>query len=417
MFFDEAKIYIKAGDGGNGCVSFRREKYVPFGGPNGGNGGKGGDVYLVVNPHHNTLIHFKKRSHFKAERGAHGRGKDQTGKQGEDLLIEVPPGTVAYDADTGNPLTDLTEPGQRALVAIGGRGGRGNASFVTATNQAPRMAERGAPGEERWLRLELKLIADVGLIGVPNAGKSTLLSVISAARPKIADYPFTTLVPNLGMVRVDDEDFVAADIPGLIEGAHLGAGLGHQFLRHVERTRVLIHLLDGAASNPLADFDTVNEELALFDPKLADKPQVAVLNKMDLPQAQAVWPRVEEDMANRGIEAMSISAATGQGIQALVRRVVTLLREQPRQMQLPREMAVFTLDEEPAFTVEREGDGWRVRGGNIERTAAQTAWELDEAVMRFQRILEATGISAALEEAGVQPGDTVWIGNAELEWE
>ncbi len=417
MFFDEAKIYIKAGDGGNGCVSFRREKYVPLGGPNGGTGGRGGDVYLVVNPRHNTLIHFKKRSHFKAERGAHGRGKDQTGKRGQDLLIEVPPGTVAYDADTGQLLADLVEPGQRVLVARGGRGGRGNAAFTTSTNQAPRMAERGAPGEERWLRLELKLIADVGLVGMPNAGKSTLLSVISAARPKIAAYPFTTLVPNLGVVRVDDEDFVAADIPGLIEGAHQGAGLGHQFLRHVERTRLLIHLLDGAAPDPLADFDTINEELAQFNPKLADKPQIVVLNKMDLPQAQALWPLVKEDMANRELEAMSISAVTGQGVQALLRRVAARLREMPKEAQLPPERAVFRLDEEPAFTVEREGDGWRVRGADIERIAAQTVWEFDEAVMRFQRILEATGISAALEKAGVQPGDTVWIGDAELEWE
>jgi GTP-binding protein len=216
VFFDEAKIYVKAGDGGNGCVSFRREKYVPFGGPNGGRGGKGGDVYLVVDPHLNTLISFKKRGHFKAQRGGHGRGKDQTGKQGEDLTIAVPSGTVAYEAETGQLLADLTQPGQRALVARGGRGGRGNAAFATSTNQAPRLAEKGEPGQERWLRLELKLIADVGIVGVPNAGKSTLLAVVSAARPKIADYPFTTLEPNLGVVTVDDRDFVLADNPGLI---------------------------------------------------------------------------------------------------------------------------------------------------------------------------------------------------------
>ena len=417
MFFDEAKIYVKGGDGGNGCVSFRREKYVPFGGPNGGNGSKGGDVCLVVNPHLNTLINFKKRSHFKAQRGGHGRGKDQTGKQGEDLTIAVPPGTVAYDADTGQLLADLTRPGQRALVARGGRGGRGNAAFATPTNQAPRLAEKGEPGQERWLRLELKLIADVGIVGVPNAGKSTLLAAVSAARPKIADYPFTTLEPNLGVVTVYDRDFVLADIPGLIEGAHVGAGLGHQFLRHVERTRLLIHLLDGASADPLSDFKKINEELALFDPQLARKPQVVVLNKMDLPQTQELWPRIRQEMKKLELEAMSISAVTGQGVPTLLQRVVYLLDSLPREEPVIEEVKVFRLEEEEPFSIAQEEDGWRVRGTKIERVVAMTNWEYDEAVMRFQRILEAMGIAAALEKAGVEVGDTVRIGHIELEWQ
>jgi GTP-binding protein len=417
VFFDEAKIYVKAGDGGNGCVSFRREKYIPFGGPNGGNGGKGGDVYLVVDPHLNTLIHFKKRSHFKAQRGDHGRGKNQTGKQGEDLTIAVPPGTVAHDADTDQLLADLTQSGQRALVARGGRGGRGNAAFATSTNQAPRLAENGELGQERWLRLELKLIADVGIIGVPNAGKSTLLSVVSAARPKIAEYPFTTLQPNLGVVMVDDRDFVLADIPGLIEGAHTGAGLGHQFLRHVERTRLLIHLLDGASADPLGDFEKINEELALFDPQLARKSQVVVLNKMDLPQAQELWPRVRREIKKLELEAMSISAVTGQGVPTLLQRIVNLLDSLPKEKPVKEEVKIFRLEEEEPFSIAREKDGWRVRGPEVERVVAMTNWEYDEAVMRFQRILEAMGISAALEETGVEVGDTVRIGDIEFEWQ
>jgi len=256
MFFDQVKIYVKGGDGGDGCVAFRREKWVPFGGPSGGHGGAGGNVYLVVDHNLNTLIHFRKRVHFKAQAGNRGSSKKQQGKSGEDWLVPVPPGTMVYDADSGEFLADLIEEGQRMLVAKGGRGGRGNAAFASPTNQAPRLAEHGEPGQERWLRLELKLIADVGIIGLPNAGKSTLLSVVSAARPKIADYPFTTLQPNLGVVIMDGyRSFVLADVPGLIEGASEGAGLGHQFLRHVERTRLLIHLLNGAATDPLADYD------------------------------------------------------------------------------------------------------------------------------------------------------------------
>lgn len=418
MFFDEAKIYVRAGDGGDGCVAFRREKYVPFGGPSGGNGGAGGSVYLVVDPNLNTLVHFRKRVHFKAKRGSRGSGKNQQGKTGEDQLVPVPPGTMIYEAGSGEMLGDLVADGQRLLVAKGGRGGRGNASFASPTNQAPRLAEHGEPGQERWLRLELKLIADVGIIGMPNAGKSTLLSVVSAARPKIADYPFTTLQPNLGVVQVDDyETFVLADVPGLIEGASEGSGLGHQFLRHVERTRLLIHLLDGAASDPLVDYETICRELDQFSGRLAAKPQIVVLNKMDLPDAQAWWPLVEEAMRERDVEAHAISAVSGEGVQALMRRAFELLDTLPPPEPAVAGPTVFRpAEREDAFVVEREADGWRVRGVRVERIAAMTPFVLPEAAARFQRQLRAMGIELALVEAGVQPGDMVRIGEQELEW-
>ncbi len=419
MFFDEAKIYVKGGDGGDGCVAFRREKYVPFGGPSGGSGGPGGNVYLVVDRNLNTLVHFKKRVHFKAQRGGRGSGKNQQGKKGQDLLIPVPPGTMVYDAESGELLADLTEEGQRVLVAKGGRGGRGNAAFASPTNQAPRLAEHGEPGQERWLRLELKLIADVGVIGMPNAGKSTLLSVVSAARPKIADYPFTTLQPNLGVVTVDDyHTFVMADVPGLIEGASEGVGLGHQFLRHVERTRLLIHLLDGASADPLADYEAINRELALFSERLARRPQIVVLNKMDLPDAQAWWPLVRETMEEQNIPVYAISAVSREGVRELMQRTYTLLQTLPPPEPAPAEMAVFrpAEEDEDVFTVEREEDGWRVRGVRVERIAAMTPFTLPEAAARFQRQLRAMGVEAALEEAGVRPGDLVRIGEMELEW-
>lgn len=423
MFFDEAKIYVRAGDGGDGCLSFRREKYVPFGGPNGGNGGAGGNVYLVVDPNLNTLIHFKKRSHFRAGRGEHGRGKNQTGARGEDCFIAVPPGTVAHDAETGELLADLTEPGQQVLVAAGGRGGRGNAAFATPTNQAPRIAERGESGQERWLHLELKRIADVGIVGKPNAGKSTLLAAVTAARPKIADYPFTTLEPNLGVALVDGQDIILADIPGLIEGSHRGAGLGHAFLRHVERTRVLIHLLDGTSDDPLRDWEEINTELALFNAELGARPQVVALSKMDLPEAREKWPRVQAALQERKARAVAISAATRQGVQDLMRLVAQMLQEVPKPAPAEVEEAIFRPDfaeDEKWFTVVRDaqdGGAWRVQGKRIERVAQMTNWDLPEAVLRFQRILEALGIREALEEAGVQPGDTVLIHNAELIWE
>jgi GTP-binding protein len=416
MFFDEAKINVKAGDGGNGAVAFRREKFVPRGGPAGGNGGHGGNVIVEVDPQLNTLVHFKNKVHFKAGRGAHGKGKNQTGAQGDDAFVFVPPGTLVRDAATDDLLGDLTEPNQRVIVARGGRGGRGNASFATSTRQAPRLAERGAPGEELWLRLELKLLADVGLIGMPNAGKSTLLAAVSAARPKIADYPFTTLQPNLGVVTINEYDFVLADLPGLIEGAHTGVGLGHQFLRHVERTRLLVHVLDGADDDPLGHFDQINQELRLFKPTLADRPQIVVLNKMDLPDARDRWHKVKTAIHTRGLPAYAISAATGEGVRELMAQVGQRLSSLPRPEPEPDEIPVFRLDETPEFTVEREGDGWRVRGERVERLAAQTMWEYHDAVQRAGRLLEAMGVIDALREAGVQPEDTVRIGSVELEW-
>lgn len=417
MLFDEAKIHVKAGNGGNGIIAFRREKHVPRGGPAGGDGGGGGDVILEVDAQFNTLVHFQKQVHFKAGRGAHGKGKNQTGARGEDAIVPVPPGTVVRDGATDNLLADLTEPNQRLVVARGGQGGRGNARFTSSTRQAPRLAERGTAGEERWLRLELKLLADVGLIGMPNAGKSTLLAAVSAAQPKIADYPFTTLQPNLGVVTVDHEyDFVLADLPGLIEGAHAGAGLGHQFLRHVERTRLLVHMLDGAAADPLSHFDQINQELVLFNPALADRPQIVVLNKMDLPEARDRWPEVEAAVQARELTAYAISAATGEGVHTLMAQVGQMLSSLPRPEPAAEEIPIFRFDETPEFVVEQEADGWRVRGERVERLAAQTMWQYHDAVQRAQRVLDAMGVLDALRQAGVQPGDTVRIGDMELEW-
>ncbi|MCW5883064.1 MAG: GTPase ObgE, partial [Anaerolineae bacterium] len=318
MFFDEARIFVKAGDGGNGIVAFRREKFVPRGGPSGGNGGRGGDVILVADDRLQTLIDFKKRSHFRAERGGHGGGSNMQGANGESLRIRVPVGTVVRN-EAGDLVADLMTPGQEVVVARAGKGGRGNASFASASQQAPRFAEKGEPGEELWVSLELKLVADVGIVGVPNAGKSTLLAAVSAARPKIADYPFTTLVPNLGVAEVDHRVFVLADSPGLIEGASQGIGLGFKFLRHVERTRVLIHLVDGLSEDPLGDMEMINHELDVFDPRMSRKPQIVAFNKMDVPQAAERWPAVQAAISGRGLPAYAISAATGQGVQALLR--------------------------------------------------------------------------------------------------
>ena len=421
MFYDEARIYVRGGGGGNGCVSFRREKYVPLGGPNGGNGGRGGDVYLVVSTHLSTLIRFRRRVHWRASSGVNGRGQGMQGRQGEDLLIEVPAGTVAYDGDSGDLLADLTEAEQRVLIARGGRGGRGNAAFATSTNQSPRLAEKGLPGQEGWLRLELKLLADVGIVGMPNAGKSTLLAAVSAARPKIADYPFTTLQPNLGVVSLDDgyTSFVLADIPGLIEGAHQGAGLGDRFLRHVERTRLLIHLMDGASPNPLDDLKRINRELTLFDEQLGSRPQIVVLSKLDLPQARRNWPEVLTALQEQGQEVMSISAATTQGVRELMGRVAQRLaelpvieREDPIKVFRPRPR-----DAEREFVIERQAEVWTVRGEAIERVAAQTDWRYHEAIERFHRILDRWGITKALEEAGVAEGDSVYVGDQELVWQ
>jgi GTP-binding protein len=416
VLFDEAKIDVKAGRGGNGAVAFRREWGVPMGGPSGGSGGKGGDVYIRASARQSTLLSFRNQVHFAAERGQHGRGKDLTGRGGEDMVILVPRGTVVRDADSGQVLGDLVEDGQQVLVARGGRGGRGNAAFTTSTNQAPRISERGEPGEERWLELELKIIADVGLVGMPNAGKSTLLAATSAARPKIAPYPFTTLQPNLGVVELDyNTAFVMADLPGLIEGASLGVGLGHEFLRHVERTRLLVHLLDGLVGDPIDSYEMINHELSAFSERLAAKPQIVVFNKMDVPEVREVWPLVKEMLAERGVQSLAISAATGEGVPALLKEIARRLSELPATIPVEEPEPQPEVDEK-AFTIRRGRTGWHVWGVAIERAAKMTNWEQDESVARFQRILEAMGITMALREAGVAEGDTVFIGSVELAW-
>ncbi len=418
MFIDEVKIMVQSGKGGDGAVHFRREKYVPRGGPDGGDGGKGGDIILVVTRHINTLYAFQHKRIFRAQPGGNGSKSNSSGKSGQDLEIKVPAGTIVYDDDTGDVIGDLVEPDQRLVVCQGGRGGRGNSHFATAHNQAPRIGERGEPGQERNLRLELKLIADIGIVGVPNAGKSTFLSAVTNAKPKIASYPFTTLQPNLGVANLDESTtLVLADIPGLIEGAHAGVGLGHDFLRHIQRTRVLIHLLDGLAEDPLADFAQINSELALFDEDLADKPQVVALNKADLPEVQARWPEIEKKLKKRGVTPFLISAVAGENVRNLLYKAAQLLAETPEPAAVAP-VPVYRPETDPnEFSIERVHEGWRVIGHSIERAAQMTYWEYDQSVRRFQRILETLGIDQALRDAGVQQGDTVLIGDFELEWE
>ncbi len=326
-FIDEAIITVQSGDGGKGCVSFRREKFIPRGGPDGGDGGKGGDIVLKTTSRKRTLYQFRFKKHFKAENGSHGQGKQKTGKNGQDLIIELPPGTLITDADTGQVITDLIKCDETVVLARGGRGGQGNARFKTSTNRAPRFAQPGEPGESKTLRLELKLLADVGIIGLPNAGKSTLITAVSSARPKIGNYPFTTLFPSLGVVQTGwAEPFVVADIPGLIEGAHKGTGLGIRFLRHIERTRILIHLIDVSAmdtDNPLKAYDTVNKELAMYSQKLTEKPQIVVLNKMDLPDVREAAKKFQTAIKEKQV--LLISALTGQGIENLKSKIIQLL--------------------------------------------------------------------------------------------
>jgi len=418
MFIDETLIRVTSGRGGDGVVHFRREKFVPFGGPDGGDGGKGADVYLEAKSNLNTLSAFRHQPVFTAPSGANGAKQNMTGRSGVDLTIWVPTGTVVYDAVKGETLGDMTEVGQRLLVARGGRGGRGNIHFANSRNHTPRVAERGEPGETRELRLELKLIADIGIVGAPNAGKSTLLASITHARPKIAAYPFTTLEPNLGVVELDEEtNLVLADIPGLIEGAHLGHGLGHDFLRHIQRTRVLIHVLDGMAEDPILDLAQINSELALFDPDLAKKPQIVALNKMDLPDVAERWPSIQKGVKARNYEVVAISAVTGNNVRQLLYKAAELIDRAP----VPQEVAtvpVYRIESDPRqFTIHRDGSGWRVAGEAIERAAAMTYWEYEESVRRFQKILATLGIEEALRKAGAQNGDTVSIADYELEWE
>ena len=416
MLVDEARIFVASGKGGDGIVAFRREKYVSRGGPAGGNGGRGGDVILKADANLNTLYYFRKRVHFKARAGGRGGPSNKTGADADALVVSVPMGTVVRDAETDKLIADLLDPESQALVARGGRGGRGNSHFRSAANQAPRIAEKGEPGMERWLTLELKMIADIALVGVPNAGKSTFLSAVSNAKPKIADYPFTTLQPNLGAVVYDDQDLVFADIPGLIEGAHLGVGLGHSFLRHVQRTRLIVHILDGSADDPIADYSQINTELALYDEALSERPEIVAVNKIDLPEVREYWGLLQEQLQERGVmDPVAISALTRENVTALIQRVFREIARLPAPvMRAAIEAPVYELEDD--FAVSVEAGVYYVTGERIERAAAMTYWDYEQAVARFQKILDALGISAALEKSGVQPGDTVFIGDFELEW-
>lgn len=421
MFVDEARIFVASGRGGDGMVHFRREKYIPRGGPDGGDGGKGGDVILEARPQLNSLARFRSTVHHRAQPGKPGGPNRRAGKSGQDLILGVPCGTLVTEAEGGALLGELVAANDRLRIAKGGRGGRGNARFATPSNQAPRMAERGEPGEERWLDLELRLIADIGIIGAPNAGKSTLLSAVTRARPKIGEYPFTTLHPNLGVVKMLDgeEPVVLADIPGLIEGAHTGTGLGTAFLRHILRTRVLIHLVDGAASDPLADHSQVNAEMALFDSQLADKPQVLAVNKLDLPPVAARWPELQRRFGELGLVPLAISARAGSGLPELLHAAYRLLQQERRRpAEEPEPVPTFApIPSSLEFSIARDDAGeWRVLGKAIERAAAMTYWEYEEAVRRFQKLLSRLGVEQELREAGIRPGETVHIGEYELEW-
>jgi GTP-binding protein len=424
MFLDRVKIWVRAGDGGDGAATFRQEAHVPRGGPDGGDGGRGGSVYLRVDAGQTTLRDFTHKRHYKATPGGRGTRARRHGRAGDDLVLDVPPGTAVYADEDGELLADLVAAGQSTLVARGGRGGLGNTHFKTATHQAPKHAQKGEPGSEAWLRLELRLIADIGLVGLPNAGKSTLLAAVTAARPAIADYPFTTLEPNLGVMELGEEDErrpTIADVPGLIEGASGGAGLGHAFLRHVERTRILVHVVDGASRDPEWDYDVIREELRAHDPALLAKPMLVAFNKMDLPAAQAAWPAFEGSRRQERMDAIAISADAGIGVDAFRKRVAALLPN-AEDLAAPPEPAGVVVHRIEAmsdgFSVDRDADGViRVRGKRIERTAAQTNFDVEESAERFQRELARLGIDRELRRLGIGAGDLVRIGAVELEWE
>src|SRR5579884_2521176 len=432
MFYDQAKIFVQAGAGGNGSRHFRRERYIPNGGPDGGDGGRGGSIYMQASNNMNTLIDYRYRQQFKAGAGGHGMRQKMHGAKGEDIVLEVPVGTIVRDAETNELIADLVENGQRVMVARGGRGGLGNVHFATATHQAPTEAQKGEPGEERWLLLELRLIADVGLVGYPNAGKSTLLSVVSAARPRIADYPFTTLEPNLGVVAIgvpgsgDDYSFVMADLPGLIEGAAQGVGLGHEFLRHVQRTRLLIHMLDGASfeRDPWQDFEAINRELREYDEHLATRPQIIALNKMDLPDAQKRWPALKAKAQAAGYPVFAISAVTHQGVDELMQFAARRLQEiRQEEAERAAEQSITGMEEtvlrpqpQDAFTITKEQGVYVVRGKRVERTVNMTNQESEESMDRLQVTLAKMGVTKALEDAGVKVGDRVRFGKVELYW-
>lgn len=433
-FVDQVKIFVKAGKGGDGAVSFRHEKYINMGGPFGGDGGHGGSVVMEVDEGLRTLMDFRYKRHFKATPGGNGATKGMTGKSADDLIIKVPQGTTITDAETGRVIGDLTEQGQRLVVAQGGRGGRGNMRFASSTNPAPEIAENGEPGEELDIALELKVLADVGLVGFPSVGKSTLLSVVTAAKPKVAAYHFTTLVPNLGMVRLEDgRDFVMADLPGLIEGASQGVGLGIQFLRHVERTRVILHMIDMSGIDPEEDpyenYVKINNELAEYDPALLERPQIIVPTKMDMPDAEETLAEFKKKLAAdpdvpEDVEIMPISSLTRQGLEPLMQRTADLLDETPAFIPKGMEpdenetaLYEFTKDRTP-FEIDRDEDGtWILYGDEIERLFKRTNTNYTESMMRFARQLRFMGVDEALRDAGARGGDTVQILDFAFEFE
>ncbi len=423
MFVDVAKIEVKAGAGGNGMVAYRREKYVPMGGPAGGDGGRGGDVVFVVEEGLRTLLDFRYQRHFRASAGENGRPKSQHGANAEDLVVRVPPGTIVRDAQTMELIADLTVHGQRAIIVKGGRGGRGNARFANARNKAPDMAERGEPGQQRDVLLELKLLADAGLIGFPSVGKSTLLSVVSAARPKVADYHFTTLTPHLGVVSVDGErSFVLADLPGLIEGAHAGHGLGHEFLRHIERTKVLVHVIDMGASegrDPVADYHAIYGELVAYNEVLARRPQVVAANKMDIPEASAHLEAFKKNLPD--IEIIPISAATGMGVDTLMQRVADMVLVQasgePNPAQEADEEVVYRArSERLEFVISRDQEVYVVESAELDRLVAMTNFDQYDAVKRFQSIMRRSGVDDALRARGAKDGNTIRVGDMEFDF-
>ena len=417
MFVDEVVIEVQSGKGGDGVVHFRREKYINRGGPDGGDGGKGGDIVFKVNPHLNTLEKFRHQTLFIADKGKRGGVKNQTGRSAQNLVIDVPPGTIIKDAENGEQLLDLVNEGEEVIICPGGRGGRGNTKFANPHSQAPRLAEKGEPGTEKKLHLELKLIADVGIIGMPNAGKSSFLASVTNAKPKIANYPFTTLVPNLGVAALDDEvTLVLADIPGLIEGAHTGLGLGDTFLKHIQRTKVLIHLLDGLSEDPIADYAQINTELSLFDPDLRKKPQVVAVNKIDLPDVRLKVDKIKEKFLEKEVEVFTISTVTHENTEQMLWKAKQLLEGLPddkKEVQLP---VYHPQSKERSFKIIKRNDEWVIKGSAIERAAEMTYWEYFESVRRFHRILESMGIGDALRELGVSEGESVFIREHEFEW-
>ena len=423
MFKDSAKINVKAGNGGNGCVSFHREKYVAAGGPDGGDGGKGGDVIFEVDEGLNTLIDFKYKKNFKAQSGEDGGTSNCSGKNGMDLIIKVPLGTIIKDEDTGVVLVDMIKQGQRCVIAKGGKGGRGNQHFATPTRQIPNFAKSGDIGEEYSLILEMKVIADVGLIGFPNVGKSTILSMVSAARPKIANYHFTTLVPNLGVVKIDQgKSFVIADIPGLIEGASEGVGLGHEFLRHVERTKLLVHVVDVSeieGRNAIEDFETINKELLRYNELLASRPQIVAANKMDIPGTEEKYAFFKAELENRGYKVFGISAATNKGLKELMYYVSNTLSTLPDTILIDEnkdEEVVYTAKDEKPFEIHIDNGVYVVEGNWLRMVLGSTNITNFESLQYFQRALKKKGVISALEEMGIQEGDTVRIYDTEFDY-